>query len=87
MCVKYFKRKHRIAKHMQRKHTHILVPGQRYQDSRYLLQNPKVPKNVMGFNKHAQISTPPYYLDVDNPLPSTQKQFCIFEKFSVIPDV
>ena len=47
---------------------HILVPGQRYQDSRHLLQNRKVPKNVMGFNNHAQRSTPPYYLDVDNPL-------------------
>ena len=67
MCGKYFKRKHRIAKHMQIKHKHILVPGRRYQDSRHLLQNPKVSKNVMGFNNHAQRSTPPYYLDVDNP--------------------
>ena len=53
---------------MQIKHKHILVPGRRYQDSRHLLQNPKVSKNVMGFNNHAQRSTPPYYLDVDNPL-------------------
>ena len=51
---------------MQIKHKHILVPGQRYQDYRHLLQNPKVPKSVMGFNNHAQRSTPPYYLDVDN---------------------
>ena len=65
MCGKYFKRKHRIAKHMQIKHKHILVPVQRYQDS---FTNPKVPKNVMGFNNHAQRSTPPYYLNVDNPL-------------------
>ena len=50
---------------MQIKHKHILVPGQRYQDSRHFIQNPKVPKNVMGFNNHAQRSTPPYYLDVD----------------------
>ena len=52
---------------MQIKHKHILVPGQRYQYSIPLLQNPKVSKNVMGFNNHAQRSTPPYYLDVDNP--------------------
>ena len=43
--------------------------SRRYQDSRQLLQNPKVPKNVMGFNNHAQRSTPPYYLDVDNHFP------------------
>ena len=63
MCRKYFK-----SKHMQIKHENILVPNQRYQDSRTLLQNPKVPKNVMGFNNHAQRSTPPYYLDVESPL-------------------
>ena len=68
MCGKYFKRKHRITKHMRIKHKHILFPGRRYQDSRHLLQNPKVSKNVMGFNNHAQRSTSPYYLDVDNPL-------------------
>ena len=32
----------------------------------FFLQNPKVPKNVMGLNKHTQRSTPSYYLDVDN---------------------
>ena len=53
---------------MQKKHKHILVPGGRYQDSSHLLQNPKVFKNVMGFNNNAQRSTPPFYLDVDNPL-------------------
>ena len=53
---------------MQIKPKYILVPGQRKKDSRHLLQNPKVSKNVMGFNNHAKISTPPYYLDVDNPL-------------------
>ena len=31
---------------MQIRHKHILLPDQRYQDSRHLLQNPKVPKNV-----------------------------------------
>ena len=68
MCGKYFKRKHRIVKHVQIKHKHILVPGQRYQDSRNLLQNQKAPKNAMCFDNHAQRSNPPYYLDVDNPL-------------------
>ena len=53
---------------MQIKHKHILVPGRRYQDSRHILQNPKVFKNIMGFNNHEHRSTPPYYLDVDNPL-------------------
>ena len=51
---------------MQIKHKHILVPGQRYQYSRHLLQNPKVPRNVMNFNNNAHRCTPPYYLDVDN---------------------
>ena len=74
MCGKYFKRKHRIAKHMQIKHKHILVPGQRYQDSRHLLHNPKGSKSVMGFNNHAQRSTPPYNLDVDNPFEIKTKQ-------------
>ena len=30
-------------------------------------KNPKVSKNVMGFNIHAQRSTPPFYPDVENP--------------------
>ena len=68
-CVEYIlRKKNRITKHIQIKHNHIWVPGQRYQDSRHLLQNPKVPQNVMSFNNHAQRSTPPYYLDIDNPL-------------------
>ena len=40
----------------------ILVPSQRYQDSRHLLQNPKVPRNVMGFSNRAQTFTPLNYL-------------------------
>ena len=68
---KIFQEKTWIAKHMQIKHKHILVPDWRYQDFRHLLQNPKVSKNVMGFNNHIQRSTPPYYLDVDNPLPNS----------------
>ena len=41
----------------------------------------------MGFNNHAQRSTPPYYLDVDNPLPRSieiyQKNY-IFQKLKHI---
>ena len=66
MCGKYVKRKHRIAKYMQIKHNPILVPDPIYLDSKHLLLNPKVSKIIMGFNIHAQRSTPPYYLDVDN---------------------
>ena len=32
----------------------ILVLSRRYQDSRHILQNPKNPKNVMGFSNRAQ---------------------------------
>ena len=65
---------------MQIKHKHILVPGQKYHDSRHLLQNSKVPKNVMGFNSHAQRSTPPYYLDVDNHL----ENLYVFSHHSIV---
>ena len=60
---------------MQIKHKHILVPGQRYQDSRHLIQNRQVSKSVMGFNNHAQRSTPPYYLEVENPLPQKSQSY------------
>ena len=59
--------KKEIAKHMQKKHKHILVPSQRYQDSRHLLQNPTVPNYVMGFSNRAQRFTGSNYLDVDSP--------------------
>ena len=90
MCGKYFRRKHWMSKHMQINHKHILVPSWRYQDSIHLLQNPKVPKSVIGFNNHAQRSTPPYYLDVDNPLrsirpPKSQSQSNIFFKHQFVP--
>ena len=52
----------------------ILVPSQRYQDSRHLLQNPKVPRNVMGFSNRAQRFTGSNYLDVDSPLKSCSRQ-------------
>ena len=53
---------------MQIRHKHILVPGRIYQNTRRLLQNTKVSKNIMGFNNHAQRSTQPYYLEEDTPL-------------------
>ena len=46
----------------------ILVPNQRYQDSRHLLKNPKVPRSVMGFSNRTQRFTGSNYLDVDSPL-------------------
>ena len=54
-------------KHMQKRHEHILVSSQRYQDSGYVLQNPTGPNYVMSFNNHAQRFTGSNYLDVDNP--------------------
>ena len=45
----------------------VLVPSQRYQDSRHLLQNPKNPRTVIGFNNCAQKFTGSNYLDVDIP--------------------
>ena len=53
----------------------ILVPSQRYQDSRHLLKNPKVPRSVMGFSNRAQRFTGSNYLDVDSPL-QFLKCFC-----------
>ena len=55
----------------------VLVPSQRYQDSRHLLQNPKVPRTVMGFNNRAQRFTGSNYLDVDSPLVITTFRFLI----------
>ena len=43
----------------------ILVASQRYQNSRHLLQSPKVPWSVMGFRNRAQRFTGSNYLDLD----------------------
>ena len=67
MSGKLFKKKKEIAKHMPKKHKHNLVPSQRYQDSRHLLQNPTVPNYVIGFSNCAQRFTGSNYLDVDSP--------------------
>ena len=42
--------------------TIILVPSQRYPDSRHLLQNPKVLRDVMGFSNRGQRFTLLNYL-------------------------
>ena len=55
-------------KTLAKKHIHYLIPSPRYQDFWQLLQNPKVLKIVLGLSNHAQRFTPPYYLDVENPL-------------------
>ena len=39
---------------LAKKHKDFLVPSQRYQDFRHILENPKIPKNSMGFNYHNQ---------------------------------
>ena len=44
-----------------------------YQDSRHLLQNPKVPKNVMGFSNHAQRCTRPIFCMSTSPLQNIEK--------------
>ena len=54
MGGKYFKKKKGNHKTLAQKHKHILVPSQKYQDLRHILQNQKVPENVMGFNNHSQ---------------------------------
>ena len=64
---KIIQEKKEISKHMQKKHDDILVPSQRYQGSRHLLQNPTFPSYVMGFSNRAQRFTGSNYLDVDSP--------------------
>ena len=50
-------------KNIYKKAIHIiLVPSQRYQDSRHLLQNPKIPRNKMGFSNSAKTFTLPNHL-------------------------
>ena len=39
-------------KHLKKSTNFFLVSSRRYQDFRHILQNPKVPKNVMGSNNH-----------------------------------
>ena len=76
-CVKIdfffkYKKKSQNPKHMQKPNKHILVPSQRYQDSWHLLQNPKVPRNVMGFSNCAHTFTPLNYLGWDSPFEDCQ---------------
>ena len=56
---------------MQKKLKHGLVPSERYKDSRHLLLNAKVPKNVMGFSMRAQTFTPLSYLSRDSAFQQT----------------
>ena len=62
---------------MPKKHKHILVPSQRYQDSGHLLQNPTVSNYVIGSSNRARRFTASNYLDVDSPL-----RFVIFQVLS-----
>ena len=62
------KEKKEISKHMQQKHNDILVPTQRYKDSRHHLQHPTFPNYVIGVSNCAQKFTGYNYLDVHSPL-------------------
>ena len=71
-----------VAKYSRRKRNHIthakkaqaiLGPSQRYQDTRHLLQNPKVPRIVMGFSNCAQPFNPLNYLCSDSPFNNKKK--------------
>ena len=53
--------------HAKKKHKHILVSSQRYQDTTHLLQNPTVLNYVVGFSNCAQRFTPLNYLSYDSP--------------------
>ena len=48
--------------YLQKKINIILVPSQRYQDFRYLLQSLKVPRNLIGYNNYTQRFTHLNYL-------------------------
>ena len=90
MCKRHFKhcyvkcvendsrKKRKLQKKMPKKHKHVLVPSQRYQDFRHLLQNLTIPNYVMGFSNHAQRFTGSNYLDVDSPLVNRLKSFTIY---------
>ena len=67
-CVENYSRKKGNCKTHETKHKLILVPSQRYQDSRHPLQNPTFLNYVMGFSNCAQRFTGSNYLDVDSPL-------------------
>ena len=67
----------------------VLVPSKRYQDSRHLLQNPKVPRTVRGFNNRTQRFTGSNYLDVDTPFTGIILELSLFYQcqfYSVLID-
>ena len=75
-------------KNISKKSTYIiLVPSQRYQDFWQLLQNPKVPKIVLGFSNHAQRFTPPYYLDVDNPFKNNLRKRVMIKQIKLYTNI
>ena len=52
---------------MQKKSTNtVLVPSQRYQDSRHILKNSKVSKNLIVFINCGQRFTPSNYMSLDS---------------------
>ena len=53
---------------IKKAHTQFWFPVKDFKISDNFYKNPKVPKIVLGFINQPQRFTPPYYLDVDNPL-------------------
>ena len=52
ICCNIFKRKYFIKKHLQNNQLIFLTPCGRYQVIKYILQNPNISWNAMGFNNH-----------------------------------
>ena len=55
MCEKYLKKQQSITEQLkkkEKKERKQKVQSQRYQVFRQFLQNPKLPRNIMGFNNH-----------------------------------
>ena len=57
------------------------VPSWKYQYFWQLLQNQKVPKNVMAISNHAKRFTGSNYLDVDNTSPFPASRFPLYTTF------
>ena len=64
--VENYSRKKGNCKTHAKKHKYILVPSQNNHDSRHLLQNPKVPRNVIGVLNPAHKFSSFNYLSSDS---------------------
>ena len=76
-CVeKDSRKKGNLKTNAKKKHNDILVPSQRYQDSRHLLQNPTFPSYVTGFSNRTQRFTGSNYLYIYSSTSSYVKTNC-----------